>query len=105
MQDLSQPTAPRSLRAGVSARPFASVDIRKRGGVRCTHRGRRTATAVWRRCEMGTNHIACFGVWRRGTRRQAMRPSRSGTTRWHMPHQTGAAVVLPGVACEIAYQD
>lgn len=105
MQDLSQPTAPRSLRAGVNARPFASVDIRKRGGVRRTHRGRKAAAALWRRCEMGTNHIACFGVWRRGARRQAMRLTRSGATRWHMPHQTGAAVVLPGDAREIAYQD
>ena len=106
MQDLSQPTAPRSLRTGVNARPFASVDSRKRGGVQRTHRGRKAAlVAVWRRCEMGTNHIACFGVWRRGTRRQAERTNRSGTTRWHMPHQGGAAVVLPGARSEIAHQD
>jgi hypothetical protein len=105
MQDLSQPTAPRSLRAGVGARAFASADIRKRGGVQRTHRGRKMAGAVWRRCEMGTNHIACFGVWRRGTRRQAMRSTRSGTTRWHMPHQGDAAVVLPGADREIAHQD
>jgi hypothetical protein len=46
---------------------------------------------------MGTNHIACFGVWRRGTRRQADRPNRTGTTRWHMPCRKGVALVLSGV--------
>ena len=105
MQDLSQST-PRSLRAGVAARALVSAATRKRGGVQRTLRGREAAPiAVWRRCEMGTNHIACFGVWRRGTRRQAMRLNRSGTTRWHMPHQGGAAFDLPGAAREVANQD
>lgn len=105
MQDQSQPhqSAARSLRAGVAARPFAVADIRKRGGAQGTVRGRKTASAVWRRTEMGTNHIACFGVWRRGTRRQAERKGRTGETRWHMPHR--AAIVLPGAAREVAHQD
>jgi hypothetical protein len=56
-----------------------------------TRRGALTAPrAAWRRTELGTNHIACFGVWRRGTRRQAERRNRAGTTRWQMPHR-GAA--------------
>ena len=105
MQDQSQthPNVPRTLRAGVAARPFAVADIRKRGGVQHTRRGRKAAGAVWRRTEMGTNHIACFGVWRRGTRRQAERQGRTGETRWHMPHR--AAIVLPGAAREVANQD
>ena len=105
MQDLSQPTAPRSLRAGVGARAFASADIRKRGGVQRTYRGRKMAGAVWRRCEMGTNHIACFGVWRRGSRRQADRRNRCGLTRWHMPHQRGVGMALPGARRDSAHQD
>jgi len=46
--------------------------------------------AEWRRCEMGTNHIACFGIWRRGTRRQPRRPNRTGATRWHKPYKSQA---------------
>ena len=40
----------------------------------------------WRACAMGTNHIACYGVWRVATRRQKHRLNRTGTTRWHKPH-------------------
>ena len=107
MQDLSQrlPTAPRSLRAGVGARALAVADDRKQGGVQRTRRGGKTAAPVWRRCETGTNHIACFGVWRRGTRRQAARFIRSGSTRWHMPHRSGAVAIQPGAARETARQD
>ncbi|MEI9992880.1 MAG: hypothetical protein WDM86_22995 [Rhizomicrobium sp.] len=54
---------------------------------------------------MGTNPIACFGIWRRGTRRQAERLNRSGITRWHMPHQGGAHLVLPGVRHDVVNQD
>ncbi len=53
-------------------------------------------TDSWRRTEMGTNHIACFGVWRRGARRQAERLNRTNTTRWHMPHRTDAVFTLAG---------
>jgi hypothetical protein len=42
------------------------------------------ATA-WRRCAMGTNHISCFGIWRKGTRRQALRVNRHGDARWNRP--------------------
>jgi hypothetical protein len=51
---------------------------------------------AWRRTEMGTNHIACFGVWRRGTRRQAAQVNRTGMTRWHMPHRQDAVFTLAG---------
>ena len=54
--------------------------------------------AVWRRTELGTNHIASHGVWRKGSRRQAARLNRSGDTRWHKPHKSGAAIALPGVS-------
>jgi hypothetical protein len=61
--------------------------------------------ATWRRMELGTNHIACFGVWRRGARRQAERLNRTGQTRWHMPHKSGTAIALPGAACENASEN
>lgn len=105
MQDLAKPlsVSPRALRAGVASRPFAQA--RRRGVAHGRQRGRKAAHAVWRRMEMGTNHIACFGVWRRGTRRQALRRDRLGLTRWHMPHRDDAAVILSGAAREIANQD
>jgi hypothetical protein len=109
MQDLSRhvPTAPRSLRAGVSARASANAGLKEHGGAARTQRGRKPASGtVWRRCEMGTNHIACFGVWRRGTRRQVVRSGRPDMTRWHMPHRGDAAVVLPGaVHREVTHPD
>ena len=109
MQDLSQhaPTAKRSVRAGVRARACANADTGERSGASRTQRGRKhAASATWRRCELGTNHIASFGVWRRGTRRQVVRADRSDRTRWHMPHREDAAVVLPGaVAHEVTHQD
>jgi len=85
-----EPAPARSLRAGLASRHAASADIVRLSGVERTRRGSLTTEkASWRRCEMGTNHIACFGVWRRGTRRQAERRNRSGITRWHMPHRSG----------------
>jgi len=105
MQELSKPktNAARSLRAGVGVRETILADDRCRDGSR-TRRGSLVAeNAVWRRTEMGTNHIACFGVWRMGTRRQADRLNRSGQTRWHMPHQ-GGAVILPGASNEAAHE-
>ncbi|HXC57380.1 MAG TPA: hypothetical protein VNU97_18920 [Rhizomicrobium sp.] len=108
MQDLSRnaPTAARRLRAGVAVRGAVSAASRKRGATLRTPGGRKAATGVvWRRCEMGTNHIACFGVWRRGTRRQAVRNDRCGQTRWHMPHRDGAAILLPGAVRESVNQD
>jgi hypothetical protein len=105
MQDLDHQKPSRSLRAGVAARPFASAQIRESSGAKHSRRGRTAHAAVWRRIEMGTNHIACFGVWRRGTRRQAMRQARPGTTRWHMPHRGGAAVVLLGAVRDVANEN
>ncbi len=43
--------------------------------------------SVWRRCELGTNHIACYGIWRKGRRRDAARANRAGETRWHRPYR------------------
>jgi len=51
--------------------------------------------SAWRRCEMGTNHIACYGIWRKGRRRDALRVNRTGETRWHRPYRL-KAIVLPG---------
>ena len=105
MQDLDQPmpAAPRTSRAGVAARPFASAQVRESGGARHTRRGRRTVRiAIWRRIELGTNQIASFGVWRRGTRRQVMRQDRPDTTRWHMPYQGGTAIHLPAAVRDVA---
>jgi hypothetical protein len=106
MQELgtSRSNATRSLRAGVAVRETVFAEDRRRDGSR-TRRGSLTAeSAVWRRTEMGTNHIACFGVWRTGTRRQAERLNRTGQTRWHMPHQ-GGAVILPGAVDEAANEN
>jgi hypothetical protein len=52
---------------------------------------------VWRRSELGTNHIASYGVWRRHTRRQAPRRNRASETRWHRPFRE-AAFALVGQA-------
>jgi hypothetical protein len=95
MREHSKPISPkpRGLRAGVSVRRAASAEQPRHGGRSRTRRGSLTALPEeWRRCDMGTNHIACFGVWRRGTRRQADRLNRSGITRWHMPHRRGATL-------------
>ena len=107
MQDRKhrEPAPKRSLRAGLALR-HASAATRCSSGTERTRRGSLTTEdAVWRRCEMGTNHIACFGVWRRGTRRQAERLNRSGITRWHMPHQGRANFVLPGARHDAINQD
>jgi hypothetical protein len=89
MQELgtSKSHATRSLRAGVAVRETLLAEDRYRDGSR-TRRGSLMAEGtVWRRTELGTNHIACFGVWRMGSRRQAERLNRAGQTRWHMPHR------------------
>ena len=44
--------------------------------------------SVWRRCSMGTNRISCIGVWRTGTRREAVRANRMGATDWHRPYRS-----------------
>jgi hypothetical protein len=76
----------RALRAGIRG---TVTDERPSGRVR---RGALTILpSAWRRTAPGTNHIACFGVWRAGTRREAERPNRAGATRWHMPFRHAPA--------------
>lgn len=72
----------RSLRTGLAPRLAQGREKRvvRRGALNIND-------TPWRRCAMGTNHIACFGVWRPGTRREAERANRAGITRWHMPHR------------------
>jgi hypothetical protein len=98
------PSGMRSMRACTAARSVLAVNQRK---PRCTSAARRlraeACTPDWRRTEMGTNHISCFGVWRRGARRKVLRKNRSGMTRWHMPHRHDAALTLvPGAIHEAA---
>jgi hypothetical protein len=97
-------SSPRAKRAQIAGPALPSIAKRK-GGASHTRRLRPESLAGdWRRIEMGTNHIACFGIWRRGTRRQAACVNRSHTTRWHMPHRFGAAFVLIGVANDAAHE-
>ena len=107
MQDRKtrEPAPKRSLRAGLASRHAASGQARRSGADRHRRGSLTTENAEWRRCETGTNQIACFGVWRRGTRRQAERTNRGGITRWHMPHQGGATFVLPGARHDAINQD
>jgi hypothetical protein len=97
MQDLNM----RSLRAAV--RESADGDLHD--GTRRRRGSLMAGTAAWRRTELGTNQIASFGVWRRGTRRQATRLNRAGLTRWHMPHQGGVKIALPGAVRETANEN
>jgi hypothetical protein len=84
----------RALRAGLSRRLLRALPAR--GDATRRRRGALFAVpAEWRRCEMGTNHIASFGVWREGTRRMAERHNRTGATRWHKPYRGGVALALP----------
>ena len=83
----------RGLRAGLSQRdgaPARSCDAtRRRRGMMFI------VPSPWRLCAMGTNHIACYGVWRQGTRRMAERRNRTGETRWHKPYRGGVVLALP----------
>jgi hypothetical protein len=81
--------SPRATRAARSAPRSANVAIAVQARPR---RGTMNILlSEWRRCEMGSNHIACYGVWRTGARRQPGRPNRYGETRWHMPHRMPVA--------------
>jgi hypothetical protein len=74
----------RALRAGIAQRRTV-WRLRKPDRMQGRHR-RGHLTLIpqpWRRCAMGTNRISCMGVWRRGTRRQALRSNRTGETEWH----------------------
>lgn len=89
------PSGVRTHRACVAASSMLTASLRGSRDAPGERRLRNEAQAdTWRRTEMGTNHIACFGIWRRGTRRQADRPNRANLTRWHMPHRPGAAFTL-----------
>jgi hypothetical protein len=43
-----------------------------------------TLPLAWRRCALGSNHIASHGVWRAGRRRAVAQPNAKGETRWHL---------------------
>ena len=106
MQDLDSKPRPaaRDRRAALASHLSAARASRRTAG-RVRRGSASTIPDVWRKTELGTNHIACFGVWRRGTRRQAERSNRSGTTRWHMPHRSGASTVLSGARHEAVNED
>lgn len=60
-----------------------------------TRRGKHNVVnAVWRRGVPGENKISCYGQWRPGTRREAVRVNRDGETRWHRPHRAHGAAIL-----------
>ncbi len=54
--------------------------------------------SAWRRCSMGTNRISCIGVWRTGTRREAVRANRMGATDWHRPYRSRPQAQLRAAA-------
>jgi hypothetical protein len=70
-----------STRLDMNAQPARRPPPRERKGVV----GR--IPSAWRRCTMGTNRISCLGIWRIGTRREAMRANRTGDTDWHRPYR------------------
>jgi len=97
-------STPRDRRATLPSRLHAAGPVRQ-GADRLRRGAQASLPDVWRKTELGTNHIASFGVWRRGERRQAERANRSGSTRWHMPHKSGTAIVLTGVIYEAVNED
>lgn len=99
-------------RGQADARPFARA---RRAGVavagkpcrddavQTLRRGRQNVlNTVWRRVAPGENKISCYGQWRQGTRREAVRANRDGETCWHRPHRAHGAVasLSSGVANE-----
>jgi len=78
----------RALRAGIASPGLPNAAPHGGGRVRRGTLSERPQ--AWRRTEPGSNHIACFGIWRPGSRRQAVRTNRFGITRWHMPHRKRA---------------
>lgn len=78
----------RSLKA-VACRHVTQVSHRRKDSLFRQRRGLLTELPpVWRRCALGTNHIAAHGVWRIGRRRTAPRLNRCGETRWHLCHRS-----------------
>ena len=73
----------RARRAAVKhMRASPALRTAKHGPVRARRGLWMVLANAFRRCAMGTNQISCFGIWRRGTRRQAIRSNRHGETRW-----------------------
>jgi hypothetical protein len=70
-----------STRLDMNAQPARLPPPRERKGVV----GR--IPSAWRRCAMGTNRISCLGIWRSGTRREAIRANRMGDTDWRRPYR------------------
>jgi len=74
---------PRALRAGVRNPGVGSLACKRTAPAMRRRKGLLTMVpAVWRRCAMGENRISCFGVWKQGTRREALRLNRTGDTHW-----------------------
>jgi hypothetical protein len=75
----------RSVRAAHASRESRRAAGCGRFGPSRRRRGHLNQLAAeWRRCALGTNHIANLGVWRVRTRRQAPRANRTGVTHWQM---------------------
>ena len=55
-----------------------------------------TLPLAWRRCALGTNHIASHGVWRAGRHRAVARPNAKGETRWHLCRRLAPSFPLSG---------
>lgn len=77
----------RALRATASTRLDANAQLARRPPARARKGVVGRIPSAWRRCEMGTNRISCLGIWRTGTRREAMRANRTGDTDWHRPYR------------------
>ncbi len=86
-ESVSEPLcSDRSLRASVKVRAGMAQTRDAGASPSRAFRGEHltNAPSVWRRCEMGTNRIACKGIWRKGSRRIAARKNRVGDTDWHL---------------------
>ena len=81
----------RGLRAGIVVRACPEVRKDEAPATRQRRGHLMILPSQWRRCEPGTNHISCFGVWRKGARRLAKRANRAGETRWQRPRRPHAA--------------
>lgn len=81
------PLHTRALRAAACSRPYTNAQRARRAPMRERRGVVGRIPSAWRRCEMGTNRISCLGIWRIGTRREAMRANRTGDTDWHRPYR------------------
>jgi len=74
-----RPTAP--IRCAKNENPERRLPSRERRGVLGW------MPSAWRRGAMGPNRISCLGVWKTGTRREAVRINRMGDTDWRRPYR------------------